>query len=148
MIARRIEGLEKDARRYEAAFTPHKDRAGEVIRNNGQVVCGPKGNGAHAVQESELPKLAAWYGRWLAHVTDRLMYERAALAAAGGIQAQLAEPGGEQVFEVGGAVKGAHWVTKGCWVEITKINPSSVEVYVPFEAGPHHDHGGCQQAAG
>lgn len=127
VIVRRIQGLESDARRYEAAFTPHTDKAGEVIRYQGQVICGPKGRGAHAVKESELPALAAHYGRWLAHVSDRLMYERAALAAAGGVQAEMMAPGGV-LIEVGGAV-----LCDREWREVIKVNPSTVEIYDPSD---------------
>ncbi len=125
VIARRIDVLETDARRHTASFTPHTDKAGNVIRYGSQVIVGPKGGrGGHAVEESSLPAREKEARRWLDHIENRLIYERAQLAAAGGIQADLAAPGGADMIEVGGAVLHGE-----DWFEVTKKNPATIEVF-------------------
>jgi hypothetical protein len=131
VIARRIAELETDLRRHVASFTPHTNKAGEVMRYGSQVIVGPKGGrGGHAVEESSLPARKAAAQRWVDHIENRLIYERAALAAAGGIQADFAAPGGVAI-EVGGAVKAPRWCRDG-WLEVLKVNKKTVSIYDPF----------------
>ena len=60
------------------------------------------------------------YGRWAAHLDNRLAYERAMLAADGGTVADKTGP------EKGGACK--CWVSRGTWLFIQKVNKISVTV--------------------
>ena len=60
------------------------------------------------------------YGRWVAHLDNRLAYERAMLAADGGTVADKSKP------EKGGACK--CWVSRGTWLYIQKVNKISVTV--------------------
>jgi protein-L-isoaspartate O-methyltransferase len=58
--------------------------------------------------------------RWLAHIENRLAYERAMMQESGGIAADKVKP------EKGGACK--CWVDRGRWIEIQKVNRVSVTV--------------------
>ncbi len=58
--------------------------------------------------------------RWVAHLTNRLTYERTLLHDAGGTEADQTTP------EVGGAVR--CWVKSGQWLLIQKVNKVSVTV--------------------
>jgi len=60
------------------------------------------------------------YGRWAAHLDNRLAYERAMLAADGGTVADKTGP------EKGGACK--CWGSRGTWLFIQKVNKISVTV--------------------
>ena len=60
------------------------------------------------------------YGRWVAHLDNRLAYERAMLAADGGTVADKSKP------EKGGACK--CWGSRGTWLYIQKVNKISVTV--------------------
>jgi predicted RNA methylase len=62
--------------------------------------------------------LVASVGRWIEHYDNRLAYERAMLADAGGTVADKTGP------EKGGAVR--CWVGRGSWVYIQKVNKISV----------------------
>ncbi len=123
LIARRIEGLTTDARKWENAMH-YEDKPGN--RNGSKVWIG-NGGRSHGfwIEEARLPVYLARCKRWADHIEDRLTYERAILAAAGGLQAGMAAPGGVEI-EVGGAV-----FCEGKWLEVTKVNPKSVEVYNP-----------------
>lgn len=59
--------------------------------------------------------------RWIAHLENRLTYERAMLGEAGGI------PATQNKLEKGGAIKGP-WQARhrDCWLFITKVNKVSV----------------------
>lgn len=57
-----------------------------------------------------------YHARWLEHIANRLEYERAMLADAGGTEAQRVEASGQE-FEVGGRVK-----VRGEWVTVRKVN--------------------------
>ncbi len=123
LIARRIEGLTTDARKWENQIhfedTPRN-------RNGSQIWVG-NGGRSHGwwTTEEAFATHTQRCKRWLAHIEDRLTYERAILAAAGGLQADMAAPGGVEI-EVGGAV-----LCGGEWLEVTKVNPKSIEVYHP-----------------
>lgn len=144
--ARRIKGLEADQRKYEREL--RRDRAGLAVWN--KVSATPEAvlnlagmdSGAHQIYmdlhygkdgEKPTPEQAidratrcysasiAWNERWLAHVSNRLEYERAMLASAGGIVADRNRP------EIGG---GCHcWASpRGGWSYIVKVNRVSVTV--------------------
>lgn len=111
VIARRIEKMEADLRGFE--------------REKG--FCGKSGilyqlyDAKEAGQDLALLKAAhiTWAQRWIDHITMRLEYERAYLAAVGG------SPDAGLVFEVGGGVK---W--RGWFCRIDKINPKTLKVHV------------------
>ena len=63
-------------------------------------------------------RVVAFSGRWIDHYDNRLAYERAMLADAGGTIADKTGP------EKGGAVR--CWVGRGSWVYIQKVNKISV----------------------
>jgi len=63
-------------------------------------------------------RVVAFSGRWIEHYDNRLAYERAMLADAGGTIADKTGP------EKGGAVR--CWVGRGSWVYIQKVNKISV----------------------
>ena len=65
-------------------------------------------------------RVVAFSGRWIEHYDNRLAYERAMLADAGGTIADKTGP------EKGGAVR--CWVGRGTWVYIQKVNKISVTV--------------------
>jgi precorrin-6B methylase 2 len=75
--ARRIKGLEADRRKQVASYTPH----GFAYEHKGEryVLCGPKGRGSYHVKESSLPRRKAYAERWIAHINNRLAYEKAML---------------------------------------------------------------------
>lgn len=69
------------------------------------------------------PAIIEHCNRWIAHFDNRLAYERAMLAEAGGTKADQTKP------EKGGACK--CWATdrgRGCWSKIIKVNKVSVTV--------------------
>jgi phospholipid N-methyltransferase len=66
--------------------------------------------------------------RWRAHYENRLAYERAMLAEAGGLVAESTK------FEVGGRVQ-----RRGQWFVIVRVNPGSVSVAGHFCATITHD---------
>jgi Domain of unknown function (DUF3560) len=59
-------------------------------------------------------------GRWVAHLSNRLAYERAMLGESGGTVADRTRP------EKGGAVR--CWVNRGAWCYVVKVNKVSVTV--------------------
>jgi hypothetical protein len=63
-------------------------------------------------------RVVAFSGRWIEHYGNRLAYERAMLADAGGTLADKTGP------EKGGAVQ--CWFGRGTWVYIQKVNKISV----------------------
>ncbi|MBE0548355.1 MAG: DUF3560 domain-containing protein [Rubrivivax sp.] len=63
-------------------------------------------------------RVVAFSGRWIEHYDNRLAYERAMLADAGGTIADKTGP------EKGGAVR--CWVGRGTWVYIQRVNKISV----------------------
>lgn len=129
--ARRIKMIEADIRSYRARFTP-ADNPPHIIlqepwnKTDGvkipHVWCAPRGGrGGSWVPVENLPKLEAYYSRWIRHCENRLEYERAMLADAGGTEADKNRP------EVGGACR--CWASpsygKG-WSFIQKVNKVSV----------------------
>ena len=65
--------------------------------------------------------------RWIAHYENRLAYERAMLAEAGGTVTDQTKP------EVGGAIRSWHFW--GGWSYIAKVNKVTVTIYDPVEYG-------------
>jgi len=151
VIARRIKGLESDLRREqktkaecEACLSNWRKVEGfaadpEKQRNAALLVSGrsrrtPYGiyhgltdgklMAAQAVEQAiaGVSEILARAERWIAHIENRLLYERAALNAAGGIPA-------EQGIEKGGAIK--CWRGRGNWLLVTKVNKATVEVFDP-----------------
>ena len=115
--ARRIKGLESEIRVMRARYTPdpkqppimqerwNADRSGTEGVKVPHVWCSPGGRGGHWVAQEDLPKLEAYYSRWIAHCERRLVYERAMLAEAGGLITAR-----HQNIEVGGRVLvGREW---------------------------------------
>src|SRR5262249_40763676 len=81
------------------------DRSGTEGVKVPHVWCPPGGRGGHWVAQEDLPKLEAYYSRWIAHCERRLVYERAMLAEAGGLITDR-----HQNIEVGGRVLvGREW---------------------------------------
>lgn len=72
-----------------------------------------------AVQKNR--NIIAWADRWLEHYGNRLTYERAMLAADGGLVTDKNKP------EVGGACK-CLWSPRGGWSSIQKVNRTSVTI--------------------
>ena len=127
-ILRRIETLETDLRRHERA-----QQVQEIPGSPGQVWVGGMGRGRGYWQDrANVPAIIAEAKRWEEHIKHRLEYERARLAATGHTLAKIAS--NEIVLEVGGAIKCNHRRVKVAgWYFITRLNPSSVEVYAPHE---------------
>ncbi len=130
VIARRIEGLEKSKRKFINDSTPNA-KLGAVMHADNQIWMG-QGNGVYRLDKDKLPELQARVKRWIDHLDLRLTYEKALLAAAGGIVA-----GGlvldREKFQVGGAIR----TRRGGFEIITKINQRTVETYAPsnFSSG-------------
>lgn len=75
--------------------------------------------------------------RWLAHYDNRLAYERAMLAEAGGLVTDKTGP------EVGGAIRATLWTPRGGgWAYIRKVNRITVTIYHRWNDGgrvfPHN----------
>lgn len=75
---------------------------------------------AQAICLRNYPATIQWAQRWVDHYENRLAYERAMLADAGGTVADQIGP------QKGGAVR--CWVGRGSWVYIQKVNKISVTV--------------------
>lgn len=73
-----------------------------------------------AIKAYGSPRHLDHWTRWKMHYENRLAYERAMLGEAGGLETDKTRP------EKGGAVQ--CWVRSGQWLEIQKVNPSSVTV--------------------
>jgi precorrin-6B methylase 2 len=127
--ARRIKGIEADIRSYKARFTPADNPPHIIVqepwdKRDGvkvpHVWCAPRGGrGGSWVPVENLPKLEAYYSRWIRHCENRLEYERAMLAESGGTEADRIKP------EVGGACRA--WCSwRGGFSTIQKVNKVSV----------------------
>ncbi len=112
VIARRIEKLEADLRGFEREKT-FSGKSGILYRLSD----------AREQDPDSVPLLKAahvtWAQRWIDHITMRLEYEWAYLAAVGG------PPDAGLAFEVGGGVK---WHGHHCLIE--KVNPKTIKVNV------------------
>lgn len=149
--ARRIKGLEADQRKQQRNKAEAEAGAklwgmvGSLTRKDGQPWtaheqalcvanrCGGYGlwsglkDGTLTVEQAREQALkgfagtVAWASRWLEHYANRLTYERAMLAEAGGTVADRTKP------EKGGAVR--CWASpRGGWSYIHKVNQVSVTV--------------------
>lgn len=129
LILRRIKNLETDLRRHETA-----QKVDETCTDGPRVWVGGNGRGQGFYRErSEIPALIAYHKRWAEHIGHRIEYEQARLAATGHTLAKLAS--NEITLELGGAVKlNRRWTAHEGWYYITKLNPSSIEVWSPYEA--------------
>ena len=76
-------------------------------------------------------RIVAVSGRWIERYDNRLAYERAMLADAGGTITDKTGP------EKGGAVR--CWVGRGSWVYIQKVNKISVTLLDNWGNGGHPD---------
>lgn len=81
---RRIKGLEADLKRYRAAYTPAKGTKTFIEDGIEYAICG-QGRGVYPVKVSLLPAIEKSYARAIAHVENRLIYEKAMLRESGGI---------------------------------------------------------------
>lgn len=140
--ARRIKGLESDARKFDKELA----KAGKLLKfwslpnitreqalhvanyfdqsgswNDLHPERGNKPVEEVAARRREgLPKVIAHWQCWLDHTNNRLAYERAMLGEVGGLEADKVKP------EKGGAVQ--CWVKRGVWLEIQKVNKVTVSV--------------------
>jgi len=73
------------------------------------------------------PRFIARARRWADHYENRLTYERAMLAADGGLESDRVKP------EVGGGVR--CWVHRGRWLRIEKVNRVTVTVNDSYNEG-------------
>lgn len=118
--ARRIKTIEAEIRAMKAKYTPQSDRQVMQERwneSNGvkipHVFCGSANwRGGTWVPVEDLPKLEAYYSRWIAHCERRLEYERAMLAESGGLAVDRFN------IEVGGKVLTHH----SEWVTVLRVN--------------------------
>lgn len=118
VVKRRIDGLESDRRKMEARFTVNTSVDGALYQNPNAVWVG-KGRGGHWIKNEVLASTKAHSERWIAHIDQRLAYEKALLAAVGGT------PTDKWVFQVGGSVAIRLHVTESEYVRIVRVNRSS-----------------------
>lgn len=79
-----------------------------------------------AAAQIAYPRSIAYSNRWIAHIDNRLAYEKAMLGEAGGTEADKVKP------EKGGAVR--YWV-RDSWSYIVKVNKVTVSVLYCYNAG-------------
>lgn len=118
--ARRIKGIEAEIRSYIAGYTPHANQPPmmqqrwNAKREDPEIPhawVGPHGRGGRWVPVEDLPRIEAGCQRWLAHLRNRLEYERAMLAEGGGLKAEGFD------IQVGGRIQ-----RRGEWFIVTKLN--------------------------
>lgn len=118
--ARRIKTLEAEVRSWIASYTRHPDQPDIMQRGynskegdppEAHAWVGPKGRGGHWVRAASLPAIEKRAERWLAHLNNRLLYERAMLAEGGGLKADAFD------INIGGRVSDGH-----SWYVVTKLN--------------------------
>jgi hypothetical protein len=127
-IYRRIATLDTDLRRHERGQI-----VDETCTDGDRVWVGGnnRGQGSY-IARGEVAEFVAWHKRWADHIAHRLEYERARLGATGSELAKLAS--NEVQIEKGGAIRlNRRRVCTEGWYLVTKVNPSSVEVYSPHE---------------
>jgi phospholipid N-methyltransferase len=123
---RRIKTIEADIRRLRADYTPDprikpimqqdwKESNPEAERIE-HVFCG-QGRGGRWVATRNLPAIEKHNARWIAHLENRLIYERAMLNEAGGTAAD------KFTIEIGGRV-----LVRGEWVVVLKINKADGKI--------------------
>lgn len=130
VIARRIEGLERDLRRSvkelaesnKALVSFNDPDYFDYMAKRWPDMDVAKYRAENLTRHANIIEHA---GRWKPHLEMRLIYERAGLEAAGGI------PSDKLTVEVGGAIRGRGHINRGSWVLITKINKKTIEVYDP-----------------
>jgi phospholipid N-methyltransferase len=108
---RRIKGLEADLRRAQNAFTPCPKTKPQMWEDGERVWITNGTRGGHWVKSALLPKIEAGSKRWMAHLENRIAYEKAMLGEAGGLVADRHQ------IEVGGKV-----LVRGEWVAVVRIN--------------------------
>lgn len=114
-IAKRIKDLETDERKLVKATTPYKT----LKRKDTGAICIMTDDGS-TIEESVWLEQTERARRWLAHVRERLEYERALYAASGGTAVDRAAA--EDVRPtVGGYV-----LVRGEWRRVEKVNPKTV----------------------
>jgi protein-L-isoaspartate O-methyltransferase len=104
---RRIKTLDAEIRKYKWRFTPDPRTKPQVWDGEEHVYCAPKGGrGGHWTKTKDLPGIKAWAERWIAHLNNRIAYEKAMLGEQGGIAADQfdIQPGGMVLI-------GTEWVT-------------------------------------
>jgi len=140
VIGRRILGLEADERYWQMRGVPPSGEATEYEGEKAFWV--GHSRGGWWVKESAFPAMNRNAWRWLAHIADRLEYERASYEAAGGsledLHPERAKPRkcvavvdkDGNAPEVGGACAFAMWGTPTAadWVLITKANKRTCEI--------------------
>ena len=139
VIARRIEGIEKQERKFKKeldrkhwsipgdccdseAYRRYSERKAELEKQlNADCVAGNPWSEAKKAEAIH----CEWAQRWLDHIVKRLQYERACLEAVGGIVGGTgAAPMDHEKFQVAGAIQ-----TQGEWYTITKVNKRTIEVF-------------------
>jgi hypothetical protein len=114
---RRIKGLESDLRRCKNAFTPSPTQQPQVWDGEEHVWITNGTRGGQWVKTSSLAKIEAHSRRWIAHLENRINYEKAMLGEMGGITADRFH------IEVGGTV-----LVHGEWVVVLKLNRTSAGI--------------------
>ena len=135
---RRIKKLESENRVYRSKFTPDPktrpifqekwdERDGQKVEH---VWCAPNnggGRGGSWVPVESLPRLEAYYTRWIRHNENRLLYERAMLDEQGGAAADRYD------FKVGGQV-----LIGRDWYVVLRVNKSGGAVNSLTHSSPPH----------
>ena len=139
-IANRIRELEADFRSWELRGQPPSGPCHECEGRKFYWV-GPSRGGGY-VQEDAFPEMNKHAWRWIAHINDRLAYEKAAYEAAGGTEGELHPPRRKAVVPKGkpvdsdgnvAEVYGAYGCASlsgkvGGWELIVKVNRTTVEI--------------------
>jgi phospholipid N-methyltransferase len=73
-----------------------------------------------AIAFEKYPAYIATYDRWINHLSNRLLYERAMYQESGGMAAE------KNVMQIGGAIR--CWAGRGRWVYIKKINKITLTI--------------------
>lgn len=141
VIGSRILELEKDRRYWELRGQPPSGKPDEYEGKKLYWVGQSRGGGW--VEESKFQSMNQHAWRWLAHIDDRLAYEKASYEAAGGTELQLHPPRKKAVVPTGkpvdkdgnvAEVYGALGRARGysntdiAWSLIVKVNRTTVEV--------------------
>ncbi|MHC4181507.1 MAG: DUF3560 domain-containing protein [Planctomycetota bacterium] len=119
---RRIKKLEAERRKLVAEYTPTDDPPHIISQTafgddvpSDHVWVGPKGRGGQWVKLEALPRIEARNARWIAHLDNRLLYERAMLDEQGGTA------DAKHDIQPGGMV-----LVRGEWLTVKRVNKSTV----------------------